>query len=166
MLASALASTVVLAACSGCDNSEDTGNVKVAFGTDETAEPALGLDDVRITSTDGSFVMAVIGDTVRMHLSDSLRNKVKADVDTSVGDTSSFGMCRAPRSAFSVHRSAFIVHRSHSPPALSAAGLPDRPWPCACGTTAPPCGVCSARRSSWTTGRSGRPGAGYPRSLH
>lgn len=65
--------------------------MKVAFGNDEAAEPALGPDDVRITSIDGSFVLAVIGDTVRMNLSDSLRNKVKNDIDTSAGDKSGFG---------------------------------------------------------------------------
>lgn len=85
-----LLAAVMLTACAR-DKAEDTGNVKVAFGKEETAEPTLGPDDVRITSIDGSFVMAVIGDTVRMNLSDSLRNKVKNDIDTSAGDKGGFG---------------------------------------------------------------------------
>lgn len=80
---------LLLAACFGRDN-EDKGNVKVAFGSDSTKEVPLGEGDVRITSTDGSFVMAVVGDTVRMHLSDSLRNSVKSDIDTSAANEGAF----------------------------------------------------------------------------
>jgi hypothetical protein len=62
---------------------DDKGAVKVGFGGDSARMPALGPNDVLITSTDGAFVMAVVGDTVRMQLSDSLRNKVALDIDTS-----------------------------------------------------------------------------------
>ncbi len=91
LLASVLTSTFALSGCGGRDKDNEKGNLKVAFGKDEASEPALGPDDVRITSTDGSFVMAVIGDTVRMQLSDSLRNKVKTDIDTSAGKKGGFG---------------------------------------------------------------------------
>lgn len=87
-----LASFVVLAslaACFGGDKGEK-GNVNVAFGDKAQSEPALGDGDVRITSINGAFVMSVIGDTVRMNLSDSLRNKVKQDIDTSGGDKGGF----------------------------------------------------------------------------
>lgn len=88
-LAPSLLLSASLAACFGGDKS-DKGNVKVAFGEKAQSEPALADGDVRITSIDGSFVMAVIGDTVRMNLSDSLRNKVKQDIDTSGGDKGGF----------------------------------------------------------------------------
>lgn len=70
-------SCITLGAC-GRDKDRD---VKVSLGGDSvTALPPLGDGDVAITSTDGSFVMAVIGDSVRMQLSDSLRTAVSRDV--------------------------------------------------------------------------------------
>ncbi|WP_164247950.1 hypothetical protein, partial [Stenotrophomonas maltophilia] len=53
---------LTLVGCFGRDK-EDKGDVKVAFGEDATREPPLAEGDVKITSTDGSFVMSVIGDT-------------------------------------------------------------------------------------------------------
>ena len=79
MLLMPLALTV--SSCGG--RGDDKGAVKVGFGGDSARMPALGPNDVLITSTDGAFVMAVVGDTVRMQLSDSLRNKVALDIDTS-----------------------------------------------------------------------------------
>ena len=72
---------LTVAACGGRDDNK--GAVKVGFGGDSARMPALGPNDVLITSTDGAFVMAVVGDTVRMQLSDSLRKKVALDIDTS-----------------------------------------------------------------------------------
>lgn len=77
-------------ACFGGDKKEEKGDVKIAFGDAAEKEPPLGEGDVRITSIDGSFVMSVIGDTVRMNLSDSLRNSVKKDIDTSAADKGGF----------------------------------------------------------------------------
>jgi hypothetical protein len=74
----------VLAACSGGGT---VGDVNVAFSDDSAAAP-LRLDegDVAVTSTDGVAVLALVGDTVRMQLTDSLRRSVRAGVDSSVGE--------------------------------------------------------------------------------
>ena len=84
----------------GCTTKADTssddgaGSIKIAFGSDSARDPVLRKGDVRIVSTDGVLVLSLIGDTVRMHLSDSLRNSVGAeitkDVDSS-GDKSGLG---------------------------------------------------------------------------
>ncbi len=76
-------------------SSEDSaGSIKIAFGNEAARDPVLRKGDVRIVSTDGVLVLSLIGDTVRMHLSDSLRNSVGAeitkDVDSS-GDKSGLG---------------------------------------------------------------------------
>jgi hypothetical protein len=47
------------------------------------ADEPLGPGDVRVTSTDGAVILALVGDSVRLQLSDSLRNKVKQDLDSS-----------------------------------------------------------------------------------
>ncbi|MBL0170385.1 MAG: hypothetical protein IPP90_06555 [Gemmatimonadaceae bacterium] len=73
---------------------DSTGTLKVEFGNEAERNPQLGPNDVRIVSTDGVLVLSLIGDTVRMHLSDSLRNSVGAeitkDIDSS-GDQSGIG---------------------------------------------------------------------------
>lgn len=86
----ALVPMLATLACFGGDKKEEKGDVKIAFGDAAEKEPPLGEGDVRITSIDGSFVMSVIGDTVRMNLSDSLRNSVKKDIDTSAADKGGF----------------------------------------------------------------------------
>lgn len=75
----------------GCFGDRDKGEVKVAFNDEATAMPALGPGDVSITSKDGAFVMAVVGDTVRMQLSDSLRKSVAQTIDTSADAKSGLG---------------------------------------------------------------------------
>lgn len=68
--------------------------MKVSFDTAKAAAAAsepLGPGDVRVTSTDGAFVMAVVGDTVRMQLSDSLRGEVRRKIDAKADSTSGFG---------------------------------------------------------------------------
>ena len=61
----------------------------VSFGAEKAAAAAaepLGPGDVRVRSLDGSFILALVGDSVRMQLSDSLRQKVQQDLDTSKQD--------------------------------------------------------------------------------
>jgi hypothetical protein len=73
-----------LAACSRRDNS----SVRVSFDSAKAAESAaepLGPGDVRVVSTDGNFILALVGDSVRMQLSDSLRSKVREEIDSSAG---------------------------------------------------------------------------------
>ena len=79
------------ALATGCFGDRDKGEVKVAFNDDAAVMPALGPDDVSITSRNGSFVMAVIGDTVRMQLSDSMRKSVSQTIDTSADSKSALG---------------------------------------------------------------------------
>ncbi|MES2523864.1 MAG: hypothetical protein V4617_14250 [Gemmatimonadota bacterium] len=67
------------------------GDVQVSFPDDSSRMPPLGEGDVLITSTDGALVMAAIGDTVRVQLSDSLRNKVGGDIASSAGDSGGLG---------------------------------------------------------------------------
>ena len=80
----ALLALALLAACK-----RDHSDVKVSFNparADSVAAEPLGPGDVRITSTDGAFVLALVGDSVRMQLSDSLRRSVRHDIDTSAKD--------------------------------------------------------------------------------
>ena len=80
----ALLAVALLAACK-----RDHSDVKVSFNTanaDSAANTPLGPGDVRITSTDGAFILALVGDSVRMQLSDSLRHRVQNDIDTSAKD--------------------------------------------------------------------------------
>jgi len=84
-LLAAAALAPLLAACGHRDRSD----VKVSFDQSRAAAAAaepLGPGDVRVTSTDGAFVLALVGDSVRMQLSDSLRDKVKRDLDTNKKD--------------------------------------------------------------------------------
>lgn len=78
---------LILVACSGRDKKS---GMDVSFGqaaAQTSAEEPLGPGDVRVTSTDGAVVLALVGDSVRFQLSDSLRNKVKQQID-SAADTS------------------------------------------------------------------------------
>jgi hypothetical protein len=78
--------------CSGDRNDRnDKAAVKVAFNDDSASMPALGPNDVRIVSKDGSFEMAVVGDTVRMQLSDSVRRSVAQSIDTAADAKSDLG---------------------------------------------------------------------------
>lgn len=76
-----LLAAALLAACGRHDRSD----IDVGFDSSHgaVADEVLGPGDVRITSTDGSVVMALVGDTVRMQLSDSLRQHVKQQLDSS-----------------------------------------------------------------------------------
>lgn len=64
----------------------EKSSVSMSFGGDSAGPAELGPDDVRIVSIDGALVLSVINDTVRMQLSDSLRNSVAADIRKG-GDT-------------------------------------------------------------------------------
>ena len=77
---------------SGCGRSrDDKAAARVSFGDSAIGESQLGPNDVQITSSDGSIVMAVVGDTVRMQLSDSLRNDVAQQMDTAAKSNGGFG---------------------------------------------------------------------------
>lgn len=54
-------------------------------------DPPLGPGDVRVTSTDGMLVLALIGDTVRSRLSDSTAAKIKRDVAAETDTMSGVG---------------------------------------------------------------------------
>ena len=83
-LAAAALLPLALAACSFGGDAE---GVAVSFSDADTArEVSLGEGDVSVTSTDGAVVLMVVGDTVRMQLSDSLRAHVRAEVDSSVAE--------------------------------------------------------------------------------
>lgn len=75
-----------LAAC-GFSGDHQEGDARVSFGNDSALAMALGPDDVRIVSTDNSIVLAVIGDSVRMQLTDSLRGAIKQGIDTAGGNS-------------------------------------------------------------------------------
>ena len=78
----ALAALVALAAACGRDRGADVDFA----GDDSTARAiALGPGDVRATSVDGAVDLAVVGDTVRFQLGDSLRRRVRTEVDSSIG---------------------------------------------------------------------------------
>lgn len=78
---------VVLTVAVGCTIksettvSEDSGSsVRVSMSSAPAESATLAEGDVRITSTDNVLVLSLIGDTVRMQLSDSLRNSVAAEI--------------------------------------------------------------------------------------
>lgn len=90
----ALLTLFATVACSSRDlrDVRDTSGVAVAFdkgAAQASAEEPLGPGDVRVTSTDGALLLALIGDSVRFQLSDSLRDRVKQQID-SAADTSGF----------------------------------------------------------------------------
>jgi hypothetical protein len=106
---------LTLFALSACSASEDKSHkdsgVKVAFGGDSASRaPAMGPDDVKITSSDGALMLSVIGDTVRMQLSDSLRKSVADKVDSGAASKGGIGGMIA-KSVNSVVQSAmgFVV---------------------------------------------------------
>lgn len=83
-----LASALILAACSG----GAVGDVNVAFSDDSAARAlSLGEGDVAITSSEGVAVLALVGDTVRLQLSDSMRARVRTEVDSSAEDAGAIG---------------------------------------------------------------------------
>jgi hypothetical protein len=80
---------VALAACSA---GGAVGDVDVAFSDDSAARAlTLGEGDVAITSSEGVAILALVGDTVRLQLSDSLRTRVRSEVDSSTGDAGAIG---------------------------------------------------------------------------
>lgn len=89
LLMSTTLGVAILSACTikaDRDADSNTHTVAVSFGGDSADTPEPGPDDVRIVSTDGALVLSVIQDTVRMQLSDSLRNSVAAEIRKG-GDT-------------------------------------------------------------------------------
>ena len=88
---SLLVACVGVALLSACTDkreaaSTDTrGEVKVVFDNDAARNVAVGPNDVRIVSTDGVLILSLIGDTVRIQLSDSLRGAVADNVTKDVG---------------------------------------------------------------------------------
>jgi len=80
-LSLALVALAGLAACGRRDHSD----VKLSFDSTAAAAAAhepLGPGDERITSTDGAVILSLVGDSVRMQLSDSLRRSVQHSLDT------------------------------------------------------------------------------------
>lgn len=65
--------------------------VNVAFGDSSQRNVALGPNDVRIVSTDNVLVLSLIGNTVRMQLSDSLRNSIAKNIDSSTAEKGAIG---------------------------------------------------------------------------
>ena len=80
-----LAATALLLA-TACSNDKEKADINVTMGGDSASAMVLADGDVKITSTDGAIVLAVIGDTMRMQLSDSLRNSVNAEISAKTGD--------------------------------------------------------------------------------
>lgn len=75
---------------------EGGAGVRVALGEatrDSATATRLGADDVEVRSTDGTVLMAVVGDSVRVRLSDSLRAAVRQEVRGAIpGDTADAGL--------------------------------------------------------------------------
>jgi hypothetical protein len=79
---------LTLLCCSACGFGDKSGDAQVSFSGDSAANAiTLGPGDVKVTSSGNALVLAVIGDSVRMQLSDSLRNSVKQELDTAGGDS-------------------------------------------------------------------------------
>src|SRR5690606_20852635 len=79
---------LALLCCTACGLGDKTGDANVSFSSDSAAHAIdLGPGDVMLQSTGNALVLALVGDTVRMQLSDSLRNSVKQDLDTAGGDS-------------------------------------------------------------------------------
>jgi hypothetical protein len=81
-----VAAALMLSACSAGGDKPQRG-AQVSFSGDSASAIVLGPGDVQITSTGGGIVLAVIGDSVRMQLSDSLRAHVRRELDSSGGDS-------------------------------------------------------------------------------
>lgn len=80
----------------GSGTAGDTGShvnldIRNAGGLTRASDPPLGPGDVRIASTDGALVLALVGDTVRMRLGDRATARIRRAVDTSRAPTSGFG---------------------------------------------------------------------------
>jgi hypothetical protein len=73
----ALSLSALTTACGGIEAGDKVA-VQFSPSTKEVSPEAEG--DVKITSTDGALVLAVIGDSVVIQLSDSLRNSVADSV--------------------------------------------------------------------------------------
>jgi hypothetical protein len=86
LLTAAFATIMCFAAC-GLGGDKQSGQAAVGFSADSAAAMVLAPGDVKITSTDGAVVLAVLGDSVRMQLSDSLRGSVKQELDSSGKDS-------------------------------------------------------------------------------
>ena len=93
-----LCATAAMMACGGGDKSAESsaaesgeaeGGVRVATGANDSLN--LADADVRITSTDGAITLAVLRDSVVMQLSDSVRAKVKQEMDSSMRSATSDG---------------------------------------------------------------------------
>jgi hypothetical protein len=71
--------------------------MRIALGGDGMGitrgdDPPLRAGDVRVTSTDGGLVLAVIGDTVRARLGYSVVRRVRREMEADAsGDTAGFG---------------------------------------------------------------------------
>jgi hypothetical protein len=83
-----LAALIVPLVATACGGSTEQPPVRVSS---ESAERPIGPGDVRITSTDGALVLSVIGDSVWMQLSDSLRQSVREEVRKEAGDSGTLG---------------------------------------------------------------------------
>lgn len=70
-------------------NIGNNNQIRVAGGANDST--ALADADVRITSTDGAITLAVLHDSVVMQLSDSLRTKVKQEMDSSMRSSNKDG---------------------------------------------------------------------------
>jgi len=78
-------STFAMAACGG-----DSGS-RVSMRGDSTATEPLADGDVRITSTDGALILAVIGDSVVIQMSDSVRQAVRSDIQSETENAGRLG---------------------------------------------------------------------------
>ncbi len=78
-------STVTVAGCGG-----DRG-VRISLASDSAATEPLADGDLRITSTDGALILAVIGDSVVIQMSDSVRQAVRSDIQNEAADAGRLG---------------------------------------------------------------------------
>lgn len=78
--------SLLLLCCVACGSDGNDGQPTVNFSGDSASAIVLGPNDVKVTSTDGALVLAVVGDSVRMQLSDSLRAAVKLELDSADKD--------------------------------------------------------------------------------
>jgi len=80
-----VAATIALGGCGG-----DSGT-RVSLSGDSTATEPLADGDVRITSTDGALILAVIGDSVVIQMSDSVRQAVRSDIQDEAANAGRLG---------------------------------------------------------------------------
>lgn len=73
------------------DDTSSKSSVAVQFSPDTKEVAAVGDGDVKITSTDGALVLAVVGDSVVIQLSDSLRQSVADSIKKDTGDKGGVG---------------------------------------------------------------------------